>query len=258
MATRAIVTSQPVVACDVCGRRLLRGETPDVFVTGGHRRTVCELCIPRATAEGWRREADGHDLGLRRARPRRAGSLLGRLRQLRDPQDAPAGGASRSARRRTAVEGEVLYEEGEDLYDFLASPTEQEQQPASQGQAVFIGAVQAEHGSLAEPPTANEPLAVERALAVFNASQTTNRVAGVSRSLGAPSVVARELADRSTRVVIVVAWELCWYRYEIDLAEDPAGVRLVAEGMELEELPPEDRAANATADERGELALMAV
>jgi len=40
MATRSIVTSQPDVACDVCGRRLLRGELPDVFLAGGQRRTV--------------------------------------------------------------------------------------------------------------------------------------------------------------------------------------------------------------------------
>ncbi|HEX5309851.1 MAG TPA: hypothetical protein VFW38_12315 [Solirubrobacteraceae bacterium] len=260
MATRAIVTSHPVVACDVCGRRLLRGETPDVFVTGGHRRTVCELCIPRATAEGWRREADGHDLGLRRTRPRRAGSLLGRLRQLRESQDAAAAGVARSARRRSADEREALYEDDGDLYDFLEAPAEDEEgeQPPSHDQAVFIGAVRAEQENLAELPTANESLAVERALAVFNAGETPQRVAGVSRSLGAPTVVARELQDGTTRVAIVVAWELCWYRYEVDLADEPAGVRVAAEGMELEELPAEDRLANAAADERGELALLAV
>src|ERR1700722_1009522 len=89
MATRAIVTSHPVVACDVCGRSLLRGENPDVFLAGGQRRTVCELCIPRAAAEGWLREADNHAASVRPTRSRRAGSLLGRLRQLREPTQRP-------------------------------------------------------------------------------------------------------------------------------------------------------------------------
>jgi hypothetical protein len=85
-----IVTSQPDVACDVCGRRLLRGEQPDVFLAGGRRRMVCELCAPRASAEGWRRETDTHSLGLPAARTRRGRNLLGRLRQSRERAN-PAG-----------------------------------------------------------------------------------------------------------------------------------------------------------------------
>ena len=53
MATRSIVTSQPDVECDVCERRLLRGEQPDHFIAAGRRRIVCELCAPRAAHEGW-------------------------------------------------------------------------------------------------------------------------------------------------------------------------------------------------------------
>jgi hypothetical protein len=88
VATRMIVTSQPDVACDVCGRRLLRGEQPDVFLAGGRRRMVCELCAPRASAEGWRRETDPHALSLPAARPRRGRNLLGRLRQSRERADS--------------------------------------------------------------------------------------------------------------------------------------------------------------------------
>ena len=81
MATRTIVTSQPDVACDVCERRLLRGEQPDVFLAGGQRRTVCELCAPRAAHEGWLREADRHSVSLPPARARRGRNLFERLRQ---------------------------------------------------------------------------------------------------------------------------------------------------------------------------------
>src|SRR5580704_3299483 len=122
MATRSIVTSHPEVACDVCGRRLLRGEQPDVFLSGGQRRTVCELCVPRATHEGWLREADDHSLSLRPAGPRRGRSLLGRLRQTRRPAfDAPVeeDALPASTSLPIAVDGDV----GDDgLYDFLDSP----------------------------------------------------------------------------------------------------------------------------------------
>lgn len=271
MATRAIVTSQPVVACDVCGRRLLRGEIPDVFLAGGRRRTVCELCVPRASAGGWLREADRHELSLRPARPRRAGSLLGRLRQLREPEER-ALRREAGLPRRAAIEGEGSgpYEDNDDLYDFADDGASD--RARRDGQAVFIGTVQAEHSTPAaepdyehldsEPPAAlpertSGELKAERAVEVFNSGETPRRVAGVARSLGEPAVVVRPVDDVGATVAIVVAWELCWYRYEVNLGEEAAGARLAAEGTELDELSAEDRVANAAADERGELALVA-
>ncbi len=85
MAARTIVTFHPDVACDLCGRRLLRGERPDVFLGGGQRRMVCELCAPRATHEGWRREVEAQLDEPAPQHPQRSRSLLGRLRQLREP-----------------------------------------------------------------------------------------------------------------------------------------------------------------------------
>ena len=86
-----IVTSQPDVACDVCGRRLLRGEQPDVFLAGGRRRMVCELCAPRASAEGWLREAEqARTLSLGPARPRQGRNPLARWRRPRRLSSEPA------------------------------------------------------------------------------------------------------------------------------------------------------------------------
>jgi hypothetical protein len=283
MATRAIVTSHPVVACDVCGRRLLRGESPDVFLAAGQRRTVCELCVPRAASEGWLREADNHAAAVRPSRSRRTGSLLGRLRQLREPAERPFRRESRpTAEFNGTRAGEVSEEE---LYDFLdggtierSAPYEQEmyigsveagesidgewsagQDGAAQEDLIFEG-LEAAH---ARPSRAGQPgrvagtngeLKMARALEVFNAGEQPRRVAGVARSLGAPTVTVRPLEESGSTVAIVVAWELCWYRYEVDLGDEAAGSRLVAQGMELDELPEEDRIANAAADERGELA----
>jgi hypothetical protein len=273
-----------VVACDVCGRRLLRGENPDVFLAGGQRRTVCELCVPRAAAEGWLREADNHAASVRPTRSRRAGSLLGRLRQLREPVERPLRRESRPPTGPIggAQDGE-LPQDG--LYDFLdggsiarSEPHEQEiyigsveagepiegkwsAQPAGTGEddlpvrdreAVQFSPIRAEQPARAVL-TSGE-LKLGRALEVFNAGEQPRRVAGVARSLGAPSVTMRPVEESGSTVAIVVAWELCWYRYEVDLGDEAAGAQLVAQGMELDELPEEDRLANVAADERGELA----
>jgi hypothetical protein len=297
MATRAIVTSHPIVACDVCGRSLLRGETPDVFLAGGQRRTVCELCVPRAAAEGWLREADNHGSSVRPTRARRAGSLFGRLRQLREPGQSPLRrerpGAAGLDGPDTGVElpEESLYDfldgdaEGTDLReheiyigsvgaaessegtwsaedDFLPLDGVDPGDPSTARARPIRASQSGEHASMAGlsssgTSTAGE-LKVARALKVFNAGEQPRRVAGVARSLGAPTVTVRPLEDSGSTVAIVVAWELCWYRYEVDLGDEAAGSQLVAQGMELDELPEEDRLANAAADERGELSALIV
>lgn len=278
MATRSIVTSQPDVACDVCGRRLLRGERPETFLAGLERRTVCELCAPRAAYEGWVREAEAAgSLAMRPSRRRgRGGSLLGRLRQLREP-------ASRYPAEESEQENEVdLSDEALDElvqnsgWDEEPLRSEVVQRELAQRHPAY-GARQASGelssreyapGELSyreyapgEPSPAEPPsrLVSDMASAVdaFNAGEHPRRIAGVARSLGAPTVAVRPVEGAPRRYTIVVAWELCWYRYEVDLDDAGAGARLLDKGMELDELPAEDRAANAAADERGELALAA-
>lgn len=263
MATRAIVTSHPVVACDVCGRSLLRGESPDVFLAGGQRRTVCELCVPRASAEGWLREADNHALSVRPTRARRAGSLLGRLRQLREPGERPLHRKAGHVSDPVAGTDGELSEDG--LYDFLEGGSIERSEAYEQ--ELYIGSVEAgepgegrwseEHAAESELATSGE-LKMARALQVFNAGEQPRRIAGVARSLGSPAVTVRALEDSGSSVAIIVAWELCWYRYTVDLGDEAVGAQLAGQGMELEELSAEDRLANAGADEHGELALLAL
>src|ERR687885_1832077 len=85
MARKSISTNAPVVNCDVCGRTLLPGETPDVFLAAGSKRNVCELCTQRASHEGWIRE--GLDDATVRARGHNGRSLgfFPRLRGRREP-----------------------------------------------------------------------------------------------------------------------------------------------------------------------------
>jgi hypothetical protein len=240
MSTRTIVTSQPDVACDVCERRLLRGEQPDIFLAAGQPRTVCELCAPRAAHQGWKRDSDQHALGSAPLRAGRGRSLLGRLRQSRR-----AGAETPSS---SAVAGS--YEEQAGTYDFLDrdAGASDAGHGAAQEKPAYAGAVPL------VAPVSHGPL--QEAVDAFNAGEYPRRVASLTRSLGAPEVTVRPGEAVASSVVIVLAWELCWYTYEVDL-DDLQGIaaRSLAQGTELSELGPEDRLANGFADERGALAL---
>jgi hypothetical protein len=247
MAARTIVTSHPDVACDVCGRRLLRGEQPDVFVGGGQRRMVCELCTSRATHGGWRRETEAHTPRSRSKQPQRGRSLLGRLRQRREPVP-PVGVPGIDVDPSAPESGTAVVAEWTQIGAEWAEVDEE----WTESQQSWNSA----EPPADEPPAAHDhaDVSVQQALEVFNAGEHPRRLAGVARSLGAPSVRATRTAE--AKVAIVVAWELCWYRYEIDVASESQHAQLTAEGMELEELPGEDRIANAVADERGALSLL--
>jgi hypothetical protein len=279
MATRSISTYQPAVPCDVCGRNLLRGEQPDVFLAAGQRRMVCELCQARAAHEGWLREADAHPVRVAPSRGRRR-TLMGRLRSRRAAREA---GADLDDAVRddafAAADAEALYDDPSELADvyepeFDAEVPDEQWPPAEPvaPQAVAADAPRpsGRRGRTAQPhdfsrpprsvhavPT-NADFKAARALEVFNASEHPRRVSGVARSLGVPQVTARPITPDSTVMTIVVAWELCWYRYEVDLGDERSGARLVSQGAELEELDAADRVANATADDRGELRMLAL
>src|SRR3954447_20934764 len=80
---KELKTDEEPVACDICGRTILKGEKTEPFLApGGRRKTVCELCIPRADHEGWIREALQNDMPATRARPQQRRSFVGRPRGL--------------------------------------------------------------------------------------------------------------------------------------------------------------------------------
>jgi hypothetical protein len=237
-STRDIRTNQVDISCDVCGRTLLRGELPEMFLAGGARRHVCDLCTLRAQHEGWIRESGADEVAPRSARDdRRRRSFIDRLR-------------SRRARDREEVaEAPGLMEPPPEPLDDELPPSAPEPPPPPPPR---------------EPPRrprhvravpTNAELKMQRALEVFNTSEHVRTVGGVARSLGAPAVAVRPLADRPSVVSITVMWELSWYRFEVDLSEEASGARRVAQGDELEELPAEDQVVNAAADERGALVL---
>ncbi len=262
MATRSIVTSQPDVTCDVCDRRLLRGEHPETFLAAGQRRTVCELCAPRATHEGWLRETGEASVSVAPLRTRRGRNLFDRLRQA-----GRANGASAEV-----VDTSAPDEREARVYDVLDDPTAEELLAPALPEAaeadrapVFAGAREVDSPGAGGVPVASGHLPasslpgvderVERAIEMFNAGEHPRRIAGVARSLGVAGVSVRPDKDFGSLVSIVIAWELCWYRYGVDIDDQDAGVRVLAQGTELSELTREERLANASADESGTLSL---
>lgn len=232
MTKKSITTSHSVVACDVCGRNLLRGERSETFIAGGSRRIVCELCTARAAHEGWLREGLD-DIGVRRTNGDRARSLLGKLR----------------ARRAAYLERNE--EEPE--------PMAHERYERSRAERLGTAAPADAGGSPRQVhavPT-NAELKLARAVEVFNASEHPKTLTGVARSLGPPIVVSVRPSPTEGAVVwIVVGWELTWYRFEVDLGNEAAGVRITQQGSELDELSEQDRTPNASAQADGTVAFV--
>ena len=218
--TKDLVTSHEVVSCAVCGRTLLRGEHAEIYLDSGSRRQVCDLCTGRAAHQGWIRESGALEVATHGREPVERGPR----RSWR---------LSRRSRLRREAIGEPAVEEAGRDEDLLA-----EYRPDHQVHAV---------------PT-NGELKAARAVELFNASEHPRTVGGVARSLGMPTVAVLP-SGQGSMVRIVVAWELCWYRYDVDLADGAGGVRVAAQGYELSELAAEEQTANAAVDESGELVL---
>lgn len=233
MASRPIVTSHAVVVCDVCGRTLLRGERCEVFIGGGERRFVCELCTPRATNEGWVREGDGNDPTLPARGGDRGRSLLARLRQRRDAALARPEPTGPRAARAAASDGDG---------DVGAAPRRSRAPATTPREPRRVHAVPADVG-----------MQTARALELFNESEHPRTVAGIARSLGPPLVSVVPISDGRGRISLLVAWELTWYRYEVDLAAELDPVTVAEQGDDLAELGAAPPHANAAANEHGEL-----
>jgi predicted Fe-S protein YdhL (DUF1289 family) len=221
------------VSCDVCGRTILKGERAEWYLApGGHRRQVCDLCAVRAQHHGWIRESAAGDMPARvpRNEPRRG--VLGRLRKRRP---APADDESRLAER------EAMYG--------APNGAEPEEQPAPAPPPRAPTRPQSPRHVRAVPTTAE--VKVERALELFNGSGHQRTVAGLARTLGSPWVSALPDPNQSSAVSVLVAWELSWYRYRVDLGDEADPVMMLDKGEELEQIDESLRAWNAGLDSEG-------
>jgi hypothetical protein len=238
MSTKDIRTSHAHTVCDVCGRTLLRGERAEVYINGGARRSVCELCKTRALHEGWIREGTIPDYDENDAASERRRSILGRLRNRRD------GGGREPVGRPGRVSPSLDDELADSSYGAAAPRA---------GGAAPSGRVREPRHVRAVPTSADQKIV--SAVELFNQSEHRRTVAGVARSLRAPVVSIAPAPERASLVNIVVSWELCWYRYEVDLSDEVPSVRVDGQGYELDELQAGERLPNAVADDLGQLSV---
>lgn len=243
--------------CAVCDRHLLRGEQPEIFLHDGSRRDVCELCVPRALHAGWIRVGVNDAPTLEPNR--RGASILERLRRSKRPRPQEAEpAAQRSANRRRGPQPIQRQEPAaepsrpewrphriEDEVEGLALAEE----PAAAPLAAYATTAEGAHAQV----TTSGARMVARAIDLYNHSEHPRKLAGIARTLGAPWVTVRSL--EGSRMQVILAWELTWYRFELDLARESDGVRATGHGTSLQELQPGDVDPNAVADENGYLYL---
>ena len=220
------------VSCDVCGRTILKGERAETYlVAGGERKLVCDLCAPRALHEGWIRESGPGELPAARRRPEQRGSLFGRL-----------------LRRQTY---ESTDEEPEPAWD---ERVREQETPAPRERSMPRREAPRDPRHVRAVPTTAD-VKVERALELFNSSEHARSIAGIMRSLGEPWVAAAPDIEAPSQVDILIAWELSWYRYRVDLGDAGEAVVLLEKGEELDQLDGEPPDWNVQASPDGRLAL---
>jgi hypothetical protein len=246
-------------SCDVCERTILKGERTETYLAeGGQRYSVCELCFTRAEQAGWLRESLHGEMAAPPPRPEPRGSLFGRLRRR--------GG-------RPEPEPEPLAEEEiadhAESYELPEDPLPSELEAADG--ATYLEP-EPELGPEPDPdpdppprrrrdvrhvravPTTIEGK-VERALDLFNGSDHSRTISGLARSLGGPWVCALPDDSGSSLVTIVVAWELSWYRFQVDLGDEHDPVNLQDRGEEIDQIDASLREWNAGLDEHGRLVI---
>jgi len=229
-----------LVSCDVCGRTILKGERTEAYLgPDGQRHQVCDLCFGRAEHHGWIRESTAGDMPHRmpRSEPRR-----GVLARLRGRRRGPEAEASPPGELELA-EQEALYGGGQGVepaeYE-RAAPAPPPRPRSRPKDPRHVRAVPTTDGGK-----------VERALELFNGSSHQRTIAGLARTLGVPFVAAHPDPAVASAVSIVVAWELSWYRYRIDLGDEDAPVMMLEKGEEIEQIDESLRDWNASLDADG-------
>jgi hypothetical protein len=227
------------VSCEVCGRTILKGERAEPYLApGGHRRLVCDLCAPRAQHGGWIRESAAGDMPARMPRNEPRRGVLGRLRKRPPPAQPAEDGAG---------EAPFAPAESENGVRLQSDPAEPDQQPAPPPRPRTRP--QSPRHVRAVPTTAE--VKVERALDLFNGSAHQRTVAGLARTLGPPWVSALPDPNQASAVSVLVAWELSWYRYRVDLGDEADPVMMLDKGEEIDQIEESLRAWNAELNDDG-------
>jgi hypothetical protein len=253
------------IACDVCGRTILKGERTEAYLApGGQRHTVCDLCFARAEHAGWIRESAAGDLPARFPRPEPRRPLLGWLfrgRGRRPSGSVDGGEREPAAEERAPEDSASAPEAGPDAWREAAPVADRARPRGERSAAAHEGERSAEP---APRPLPKEPrhvravpttadVKVDRALELLNASDHQRTIAGLARTLGQPWVTAVPDASAPSMVNVVVAWELSWYWFRVDLGDEADAISLLEKGEELSQIDEALRSWNAGLDADGRL-----
>ncbi len=232
-----------VVNCDVCGRTILKGERAEWYLApGGARHRVCDLCAVRAQHHGWIRESAAGDLPARMPRNEPGRGVFGRLRRRRPAESLRASEGERSYSPEAgagSASQEDSYDTGEHHQADEATAPAPRERPRPQDPR-HVRAV---------PSTAEAR--IDRAMELFNGSAHARTVAGLARTLGPAWVSVQPVAEQPSFVSLLVAWELSWYRYRVDLGAEADPAELLDKGDEIDELDEGLRQWNASLDADG-------
>ncbi|HEY3552864.1 MAG TPA: hypothetical protein VGK66_04170 [Solirubrobacterales bacterium] len=105
------------------------------------------------------------------------------------------------------------------------------------------------------PPADDAPPPFERATVRFNSSDAGRTVAGLTRTLGKPFASVGAAAGHPNEVRVTVAWELSWYQWGVDIADELRPVFEIDKGREIDQLDSAARQWNASVGEDGRLML---
>jgi hypothetical protein len=237
----------------VCGRTFLVGEQVHSFVSTEGRHEVCELCAGTTADLGWLpAEQEGAEETLRAEKERKPGfvaRMFSRAPQAEDemlpppPPDATPIADHELDTERYDVEAEWVEQ---------APPTAEPELPPPPPP------VAAEPKALPDPagrgmrprrlqPDLSPTSRFERAISRFNASEAGRTVAGLTRTLGAPSVSVGDSAGAEDEVRVTAAWELTWYQWGVDLGDELRPVYELSKGFEVDEIDAAARQWNASA-----------
>jgi hypothetical protein len=230
------------VACDVCGRTMLKGEHTEPYLAPSReRKLVCSLCAPRAQQEGWIRETGSPATPAQPPREpdRKKRRRLGRRN---------AGAARAPSPEPETVDAQPNGSPPEPVW----SDAEEKPVPAAGPRRRSRLGRDPRH--VRAVPT-NSQLKLERAIDLFNASEHLRTVTGLSRTLGQPQVSATTSSDSAAEVLLTVAWDISWYQFIVDLSDTRDPVRVENKGQEIDDLPEEARTWNGRVEPNGTLAI---
>jgi hypothetical protein len=239
----------------VCGRTILDGEQVHSFVSAEGRHEVCHLCAGRTAEIGWLpADQEGAEEKLRAGAERKPG-FLARLfaRPERAERPAPEGPAA----ELPPPASHAAHDLDTERYDVEAEWVDKAGEgPAAE--SIARPPRNADPASLPDPagrgmrprrlqPDLSPTNRFERAIARFNSSDAGRTVAGLTRTLGAPSVSVGDLAGAADEVRVTCAWELTWYQWGVDLGDELRPVYELTKGFEVEEIDAAARQWNASA-----------